>query len=83
MPKNIIYRPKASFGAPIRSWISGSLSPMVQDLLNFDAIKNRGIFNPTFVENLIREDKEGKKDNAYQIYQLLTIELWLKNFVDS
>jgi asparagine synthase (glutamine-hydrolysing) len=83
LPKNIIYRPKASFGAPIRSWISGSLSPMVQDLLNFDAIKNRGIFNPTFVENLIREDKEGKKDNAYQIYQLLTIELWLKNFVDS
>lgn len=83
LPKNIIYRPKASFGAPIRSWISGSLSPMVHDLLNSDSIKDRGVFNPTFVENLIKDDKEGKKDNAYQIYQLLTTELWFKNFVDS
>jgi asparagine synthase (glutamine-hydrolysing) len=82
LPKEIIYRRKASFGAPIRSWISGSLSPMVQDLLNSDSIKNRGIFNPTFVEKLIREDKEGKKDNAYQIYQLLTVELWFKQFMD-
>jgi len=83
LPKSIIYRPKASFGAPIRSWISGSLSPMVQDLLNSDSIKNRGIFNPTFVANLIKEDKEGKKDNAYQIYQLLTTELWFQNFIDN
>lgn len=82
LPKEIIYRPKASFGAPIRSWISGSLSPMVNDLLNSDSIKNRGIFNPKFVERLIKEDKEGKKDNAYQIYQLLTIELWFREFVD-
>ena len=82
LPKEIIYRPKASFGAPIRSWISGSLSPMVTDLLNSDSIRNRGIFNPTFVEKLIREDKEGKKDNAYQIYQLLTVELWFKQFMD-
>jgi asparagine synthase (glutamine-hydrolysing) len=82
LPKSIIYRPKASFGAPIRSWMSGPLSPMVQDLLNSDSIKNRGIFNPNFVEKLIREDKEGKKDNAYQIYQLLTVELWFREFVD-
>ena len=83
LPKKIIYRPKASFGAPIRSWISGSLSPMVNDLLNSDSIQKRGIFNPTFVSNLIKEDKEGKKDNAYQIYQLLTTELWFQHFVDS
>ncbi len=83
LPHNIIYRPKASFGAPIRSWISGALSPMVGDLLNVDSIKKRGIFNPTFVEKLIKEDKQGKKDNAYQIYQLLTTELWFQRFVDK
>ena len=82
LPKDIIYRPKASFGAPIRSWISGSLSPMVHDLLNSESIKNRGVFNPTYVENLIKEDKKGIKDNAYQIYQLLTVELWYKQFMD-
>ncbi|PLX15498.1 MAG: hypothetical protein C0601_12685 [Candidatus Muiribacterium halophilum] len=38
LPNEIIYRPKASFGAPIRSWISGELSEMVNDMLSKDRI---------------------------------------------
>jgi len=83
LPKEIIYRPKASFGAPIRSWISGDLSGMVNDLLSTKKVKERGIFNPIFVRDLIESDKKGLKDNAYQIYQLLTIELWFQQFVDK
>ena len=83
LPKEIVYRPKASFGAPIRSWISGSLKDMVGDLLSEKSLKNRGIFNPEFVSKLIADDKKGKKDNAYQIYELLTIELWFQSFIDS
>jgi asparagine synthase (glutamine-hydrolysing) len=82
LPKNIIYRPKASFGAPIRSWISGALEPMVNDLLSSDSISNRGLFNPNEIRDLIKSNKEGKADNAYQIYQLLTTELWFREFVD-
>ena len=82
LPKNIVYRPKASFGAPIRSWISGSLKDMVNDLLNTQNLKNRGIFDPEFVASLIEDDRKGKRDNAYQIYELLTIELWFREFMD-
>lgn len=82
LPNNVIYRPKASFGAPIRSWISGALESMVNELLNRDTIKQRGIFNPTFVEQLVKQNKEGKVDYAYQIYQLLTTELWFREFMD-
>ena len=38
LPKKIIYRPKASFGAPIRSWISNDLKEMVDDLLSKENI---------------------------------------------
>ena len=83
LPRSIVYRPKASFGAPIRSWISDELSEMVNDLLSKHAIERRGIFNYEFIEKLIDDDRAGIKDNAYQIYQLLTIELWFREFIDK
>lgn len=83
LPNNIIYRPKASFGAPIRSWISSDLKEMVGDLLNEDTVKRRGIFNPKDVKNLIEKDRSGKADNAYQIYYLLTLENWMREYLDK
>lgn len=83
LPKEIIYRPKASFSAPIRSWISGSLSEMVDDQLSEENLKNRGIFEPKIVLQIIESNRKGRKDNAYQIYQLLTIELWYRAHYDN
>ena len=83
LPNEIIYRPKASFGAPIRSWISKDLQPMVDDLLSRKNVDKRGVFNYTFVKQLIENDRSGKEDNAYRIYQLLTFELWCQQYLDS
>jgi asparagine synthase (glutamine-hydrolysing) len=83
LPKEIIYRPKASFGAPIRSWISGDLRPMVDDLLSEKRISERGIFKYAYVRKLIEDDRKGIQDNAYQIYQLLTLELWFNEYLSS
>ncbi|MDH5604496.1 MAG: asparagine synthase C-terminal domain-containing protein, partial [Cyclobacteriaceae bacterium] len=82
LPKNITDRPKASFGAPIRSWIMNDLDEMVMDLLSPDTLKKRGMFDPARVEKLIDDNKKGKADNAYQLYHLLTLELWMREFLD-
>jgi asparagine synthase (glutamine-hydrolysing) len=83
LPKEIIYRPKAAFGAPIRSWISNDLKPMVDNLLSEKNVTKRGILNYGFVKRLIDNDRKGIEDNAYQIYQLLTLELWCREFLDK
>jgi len=83
LPQEIIYRPKASFGAPIRSWISNELKGMVDDLLSEENINKRGFLNYSFVKNLIENDRNGQSDNAYQIYQLLTLELWCREYLDK
>lgn len=83
LPKKIIYRPKAAFGAPIRSWISNELRPLVDDLLSQATIEKRGIFNHKFVKELIDQDRSGISDNAYRIYQLITVELWFREFIDK
>jgi asparagine synthase (glutamine-hydrolysing) len=83
LPNEIIYRPKASFGAPIRSWISGELKDMVDDLLSKENIEQRGFFNYNYVKMLIDNDRKGLEDNAYRIYQLLTLELWCRHYLDN
>jgi asparagine synthase (glutamine-hydrolysing) len=83
LPKEIIYRPKASFGAPLRSWISTDLRTMVDELLSEEVINKRGFLNYPFVKRLIDKDRKGEEDNAYQIYQLLTLELWCREYVDQ
>lgn len=83
LPYGIIYRPKASFGAPIRSWISGELRPMVDDLLSEENVTKRGFFNYAFVKRLIENDRKGMDDNAYQIFQLITVELWCREYLDK
>lgn len=82
LPGDIIYRPKASFGAPIRSWISGALQPLVDELLSEKNITTRGIFNYPYVKKIIEDDRKGLEDNAYRIYMLLTMELWLREYID-
>lgn len=83
LPRYIIYRPKSSFGAPIRSWISGDLKNLVDDCLCKKQVEQRGIFNYDYIEKMIEEDRDGTSDNAYKIYQLLTLELWFREFIDK
>lgn len=83
LPKAIIYRPKASFGAPIRSWISGDLRNFVDTCLSKENIEKRGFFNYECIKKMIDDDRKGIVDNAYRIYQLITIELWLNEFIDK
>jgi asparagine synthase (glutamine-hydrolysing) len=82
IPKKIIYRRKASFGAPIRSWISSDLKEMVNNLLSEESVNKRGLLNYSFIKGLIDKDRTGEEDNAYQIYQLLTLELWCREYLD-
>ena len=79
LPKEIIYRSKSGFGAPFRRWIKNELKEMVEDLLSQKNIKNRGIFNAEKVQQLIKNNHEGKIDASYTILNLMCIEIWFRN----
>jgi asparagine synthase (glutamine-hydrolysing) len=83
LPENIIYRPKAPFASPLRSWVRGPLSTMVADLLSEESLRARGLYDPAYVSGLIARDKQGLEDNAYQIWTLLTNEIWFRTFFQN
>ncbi|MFC2175555.1 asparagine synthase (glutamine-hydrolyzing) [Bacteroidota bacterium] len=82
IPHNIIYRPKAPFSAPMRGWLRGELKEMVNDILSFDSISSRGVYNPTFVRQLIEDNNLGRQDNSQLIWRLMVNEIWFRNFFD-
>jgi asparagine synthase (glutamine-hydrolysing) len=82
LPKEVVWRKKAGFGAPIRSWLRGALRPMVDDLLSEETVKKRGLFNPQEVRRIIAANLSGREDYNLQVFQLLTLELWQRTFID-
>jgi asparagine synthase (glutamine-hydrolysing) len=83
LPREVIWRPKAGFGAPVRSWLVGELSPMVDELLSPAAVAERGLFRPDEVQRLIAANRSGSEDNALRLWALLTLELWQRTFIDG
>jgi asparagine synthase (glutamine-hydrolysing) len=82
LPHDIVWRKKAGFGAPVRSWLRGPLRPMIDELLSENTIKNRGLFNPAEVRRIVDANLSGKEDFNLQVFQLLTLELWMQEFLD-
>lgn len=82
LPREVVWRRKAGFGAPIRSWLRGPLQPMVNDLLSEETVKRRGLFRPAEVRRIIEANLSGREDYNLQVFQLLTFELWLRTFMD-
>ncbi len=83
LPKEIIYRPKAPFSAPMRGWLKNELKEMVHDILSEDSLKKRGLYHPEFVQNLIIQNEKGITDNSQLIWRFMTNELWFRIFFDK
>ena len=83
LPEEVLHQKKAGFGAPIDRWLKHDLEEMIDDLLSEDRIARRGLFEPATVRRWIDEQRSGQHDWCSQIWQLLTLELWMQTFLDS
>jgi asparagine synthase (glutamine-hydrolysing) len=82
-PKEVVWRKKAGFGAPVRSWLRNALRPLVDDLLSEEAVRRRGLFEPREVRRIIDANLSGREDFNLQVFQLLTLEMWQRVFIDQ
>lgn len=83
LPKDVIYRPKSGFGAPLRRWLHKELRQQVEDVLSIESLGRRGLFNPDAVRTIVDLDRCGKIDGAYTIFSIMCIELWCRMFIDQ
>jgi asparagine synthase (glutamine-hydrolysing) len=79
----VLRQPKAGFAAPVDYWLAHDLRPMVDDLLSESRVRRRGLFRAEEVRRYIDEHRSGAEDWSMQIWQLLTLEIWMQLFVDG
>jgi asparagine synthase (glutamine-hydrolysing) len=78
LPAEVFEQKKAGFGAPADYWLANDLREMVDDLLSENNLKTRGLFNPARVRRFIEEQRSGRQDWSAQVWQFLTLELWMR-----
>jgi len=83
LPRQILQQPKAGFAAPVDYWLAHDLKEMVDDLLSSSKIQQRGFFRVDSVRRFVEEQRSGRQDWSLQIWQFLTLELWMQTFLEG
>ena len=82
LPPEIIDRPKHGFGVPLGAWLRRDMRHARELLLSRRA-RQRGLLDMGVVERLIAQHESGQRDNNRQLWALLTLEEWHRQFVDG
>ena len=56
---------------------------IVDDLLSETRVRQRGLFRPEVVSKFVEEQRRGTQDWSMQVWQFLTLELWMQAFLDG
>jgi asparagine synthase (glutamine-hydrolysing) len=83
VPDTILNRKKQGFGVPLGAWFRGGLTSMFADVLGSARTRQRGYFEPVFIDRLVQQHLSGRRDHTLQLWQLMVFELWHRRYVDS
>ncbi|MEP9381732.1 asparagine synthase (glutamine-hydrolyzing) [Nocardioides sp. KR10-350] len=78
IPAEIIDRPKASFGAPLRAWVTHDLREQLDDVLVGGELVSSGFLRADAVHRLVTDQRTSRRDTSKQLWQLLSLELWYR-----
>lgn len=82
LPADVLTRPKHGFDVPVGEWFRHELRDVIEDVCSEATIKNRGLFSPGAVRNLLDSHMRQRRDFNNQLWILLSLELWQRCYLD-
>ena len=82
LPKEIVWRKKAGFGRPSVPGCVGRCDRWLMICCRQRRQKARTV-QPAEVQRIINANQSGREDFNLQVFQLLTLELWQRTFIDT
>jgi len=84
LPKKVIDRKKGYFPMPALKYVQGEFLDFMSDILNSQQCLNRGVFNQTFVNNLLANPTNYMTAlNGSRLWHLALLELWFQVNIDE
>lgn len=80
LPDEILTRPKAGFGLPLRQLLHGVYGARLRELARSGRLDATGLFSGEGVIALLDADARGEVDAAYPLLAVLCLESWVRQF---
>jgi len=82
LPRAVLSHRKQGFMIPLARWLGGDLRALLDDLLDSEHVRARGLFRVEAVEALKAEHLAGRRSHADRLWTLMMAELWLREYFD-
>jgi asparagine synthase (glutamine-hydrolysing) len=82
LPDENLTRRKMGFGVPISHWLRGELKQFLGDMILSTRALGRGYFKGEVVRHLVDQHVAARRDYSPQLWTLLMLELWHREFID-
>jgi len=76
VPDEVIDRPKKGFGIPVGHWLRHELKDELRAALAPARIREAGLFSADYVNRLVREHLDGRRNHRKPLWTLLMFEKW-------
>jgi len=84
LPDSVVNRSKAYFPMPALKFIRGEFLEFMREILLDDTAKQRGLYNPAYVEKLLANPEAyHTRLQGSKLWHLTALELWLQQNIDS
>ena len=78
LPPIILNRQKQGFVMPVKIWLKSHWLDWMRDILSEEILKKQGIFNPIYINNLIKEHLEGRQNHSQKLWNLIIFQSWYR-----
>jgi asparagine synthase (glutamine-hydrolysing) len=82
LPADNLRRRKQGFGVPVGDWFRGELRELLHDTVLSQRALQRGYFQGDALRQLVDDHVQRREDYTYQLWALLMLELWHREFID-
>jgi len=83
LPAEILNKRKLGFNPPVSGWLKGELKNLPAHLLSPERIRERGLFRPEAIREMLDLQSSGRRDFSLKIWALMMIEIWFRIYVDG
>jgi len=79
VPAYLTERPKQGFAIPVERWVTDSLRPWAEELLEPGKMDHQGYLNTKMVHSLWKEQLSGRTDRRGLLWLILMFQAWLED----
>lgn len=82
LPQELYSRPKMGFIAPLNDWLRDELYYLVEKYLNKERIRQRGLLNPDYLDQIVQKHMSGRYNYFYMLWTVIMLEMWFERWID-